>query len=184
MLLLLLPTAPSRACTHTRPRPPAPPPLPPPRWQVRGGYYTPAAYLISKLTLDAVLLRVLPSVLYWAPFYYMAGFQAASAQAGERGRGGATRCAANASPTSLSSWQWARTSCACLRSRSAASPPPSKLSSSLVAAATVVQSSNALQQVCVCEGGGEGCEGGGQGSESSSQGLARAHTDTHTQHHC
>ena len=49
--------------------------------QVRGGYYSPAAYLASKLALDGLLLRVLPALLYWAPFYYMAGFLGAASPA-------------------------------------------------------------------------------------------------------
>ncbi|KAL4457602.1 hypothetical protein ABPG75_012467 [Micractinium tetrahymenae] len=47
--------------------------------EVRGGYYNPSAYLLSKLTLDALLLRVLPALLYFFPFYYLAGFQTAAA---------------------------------------------------------------------------------------------------------
>lgn len=49
--------------------------------EVRGGYYSPVLYLASKLTLDGVLLRMLPAVLYWAPFYYMAGFRTGAAYA-------------------------------------------------------------------------------------------------------
>ncbi|KFM27108.1 ATP-binding cassette sub-family G member 2 [Auxenochlorella protothecoides] len=47
--------------------------------EVRGGYYRPSAYLLSKLTLDAIFLRAIPAILYWAPFYYMAGFRGGAA---------------------------------------------------------------------------------------------------------
>jgi hypothetical protein len=43
--------------------------------EVRSRYYRPSSYLISKIALDGILLRVLPAILYWLPFYYMAGFQ-------------------------------------------------------------------------------------------------------------
>ena len=95
--------------------------------EVRGGYYSPAAYLLSKLTLDAceekaspgapplpatrpapatcpslhhdpprripspplrlrctaaaVLLRVVPAVIYWAAYYYLAGYRYGSTYA-------------------------------------------------------------------------------------------------------
>lgn len=42
--------------------------------EVRGGYYHPSAYLLSKLTLDAMLLRVLPAIFLFLPFYYLANF--------------------------------------------------------------------------------------------------------------
>lgn len=47
--------------------------------EVRAGYYQPSAYLLSKLALDGMLLRVLPAILFWVPFYYMAGFRNGSA---------------------------------------------------------------------------------------------------------
>lgn len=47
--------------------------------EVRGGYYRPSAYLLSKLTLDGVFLRALPALLYWCCFYYMAGFRSGAA---------------------------------------------------------------------------------------------------------
>ncbi|BDA44712.1 probable broad substrate specificity ATP-binding cassette transporter at C-terminar half [Coccomyxa sp. Obi] len=40
-----------------------------------GGYYRPFSYYISKATLDGLLLRVVPAVLYSIPFYPMIGFQ-------------------------------------------------------------------------------------------------------------
>lgn len=43
--------------------------------EVRSRFYRPSSYLISKIALDGLLLRVLPAILYWLPFYYMAGFQ-------------------------------------------------------------------------------------------------------------
>lgn len=46
--------------------------------EVRSGYYRPAAYLLSKLALDGMLLRAIPAILYWIPFYYMAGFRTAA----------------------------------------------------------------------------------------------------------
>jgi ABC-type multidrug transport system permease subunit len=49
--------------------------------EVRGGYYHPSAYLLSKLTLDAMLLRVLPAIWYFFTFYYLAGFRTSSAYA-------------------------------------------------------------------------------------------------------
>jgi hypothetical protein len=86
--------------------------------EVRGGYYSPISYLISKLTLDAgertrtapaggcgraqgawgeaeelrgrrdpvppslaVLLRIIPALLYFVSFYYMAGFKTDSINA-------------------------------------------------------------------------------------------------------
>ena len=49
--------------------------------EVRSKFYRPSSYLISKLALDGMLLRVIPAVLYWIPFYYMAGFNTDSAYA-------------------------------------------------------------------------------------------------------
>ncbi|KAL4857919.1 ATP-binding cassette sub-family G member 2 [Chlorella vulgaris] len=49
--------------------------------EVRGGYYEPTAYLLAKLTLDAMLLRVLPAIWYFLTFYYLAGFQTGAAYA-------------------------------------------------------------------------------------------------------
>lgn len=49
--------------------------------EVRSGYYNPVTYLVSKLALDGMLLRVVPALLYWLPFYYMAGFQSEPAHA-------------------------------------------------------------------------------------------------------
>lgn len=43
--------------------------------EVRSRFYRPSSYLISKIALDGMLLRVIPAILYWIPFYYMAGFQ-------------------------------------------------------------------------------------------------------------
>ena len=43
--------------------------------EVRSRFYRPSSYLISKIALDGMLLRVIPAILYWLPFYYMAGFQ-------------------------------------------------------------------------------------------------------------
>ncbi|EIE21490.1 hypothetical protein COCSUDRAFT_66913 [Coccomyxa subellipsoidea C-169] len=40
-----------------------------------GGYYRPFSYYLSKATLDGLLLRVLPAVIYSIPFYPMIGFQ-------------------------------------------------------------------------------------------------------------
>jgi len=49
--------------------------------EVRSRFYRPSSYLISKIALDGILLRVIPAILYWLPFYYMAGFQYGSAYA-------------------------------------------------------------------------------------------------------
>jgi hypothetical protein len=49
--------------------------------EARGGYYSPATYLLAKLALDGALLRMLPALLYWAPFYFMAGFRDGAAPA-------------------------------------------------------------------------------------------------------
>lgn len=49
--------------------------------EVRSGYYEPAAYLLSKLTLDGLLLRAIPAILLWIPFYYIAGFRTGSVYA-------------------------------------------------------------------------------------------------------
>lgn len=49
--------------------------------EVRSGFYNPAAYLLAKLGLDGLLLRVIPAIVFWAPFYYMAGFQSGAAYA-------------------------------------------------------------------------------------------------------
>ncbi len=42
--------------------------------EVRGGYYNPATYYVTKAVLDALLLRAIPVLLYSAPFYPMMGF--------------------------------------------------------------------------------------------------------------
>jgi len=49
--------------------------------EVRSRFYSPSSYLISKIALDGMLLRVIPAILYCIPFYYMAGFQTGSAYA-------------------------------------------------------------------------------------------------------
>lgn len=49
--------------------------------EVRSRFYNPSSYLISKLALDGMLLRVIPAILYWIPFYYMAGFNSGAAHA-------------------------------------------------------------------------------------------------------
>jgi len=49
--------------------------------EVRSGYYGPVAYLLSKLALDGMLLRVIPAIVFWAPFYYMTGFRTGSVYA-------------------------------------------------------------------------------------------------------
>jgi ABC-type multidrug transport system permease subunit len=49
--------------------------------EVRGGYYSPITYMLSKVALDGLLLRCIPALVYWAPFYYMAGFRYESAYA-------------------------------------------------------------------------------------------------------
>jgi hypothetical protein len=36
-----------------------------------GGYYRPGTYLLAKLVLDALLLRVIPACIFTAPFYPM-----------------------------------------------------------------------------------------------------------------
>jgi ABC-type multidrug transport system ATPase subunit len=50
--------------------------------EVRGGYYSPAAYYVTKAVLDAVLLRTIPVLLYSAPFYPMMGFVGGSNHVG------------------------------------------------------------------------------------------------------
>lgn len=47
--------------------------------EVRGGYYSPATYLLAKMVLDALLLRVIPVFIFSAPFYPMMGLQTGSA---------------------------------------------------------------------------------------------------------
>jgi ABC-type multidrug transport system ATPase subunit/ABC-type multidrug transport system permease subunit len=49
--------------------------------EVRSGYYGPVAYLLSKLALDGMLLRAIPAIVFWAPFYYMTGFRSGAAYA-------------------------------------------------------------------------------------------------------
>ena len=49
--------------------------------EVRSGFYSPSAYLLAKLALDGMLLRVIPAILFWIPFYYMAGFQTSAPHA-------------------------------------------------------------------------------------------------------
>ncbi len=43
------------------------------------GYYSPAAYVLTKLVLDGVLLRALPALLFVLPFYFLMGLQANAA---------------------------------------------------------------------------------------------------------
>ena len=43
--------------------------------ETSSGYYNPYVYLISKILLDAVLLRVLPATLLTLPLYFMMGLQ-------------------------------------------------------------------------------------------------------------
>lgn len=50
--------------------------------EVRGGYYHPASYLLSKAVLDALLLRFIPVCLYTAPFYPMMGLQSGAVNVG------------------------------------------------------------------------------------------------------
>ena len=48
--------------------------LPPPHAPApAGGYYSPATYLLAKMVLDALLLRVIPVFIFSAPFYPMVG---------------------------------------------------------------------------------------------------------------
>lgn len=49
--------------------------------EIRAGYYSSTPYLLSKLTLDGMMLRVIPAILFWIPFYYMAGFRSGAAYA-------------------------------------------------------------------------------------------------------
>lgn len=49
--------------------------------EIRAGYYSSAPYLLSKLTLDGMMLRVIPAILFWIPFYYMAGLRSGAAYA-------------------------------------------------------------------------------------------------------
>lgn len=46
--------------------------------EVRGGYYRPWTYFVSKLVLDGILLRFIPTLLYTASFYNMMGLPSAS----------------------------------------------------------------------------------------------------------
>lgn len=43
--------------------------------EVLGGYYRPVSYYLAKATLDGLLLRVLPAVLFSIPLYPMSGMQ-------------------------------------------------------------------------------------------------------------
>ena len=43
--------------------------------EVLGGYYRPVSYYLAKATLDGLLLRVLPAVLFSVPLYPMSGMQ-------------------------------------------------------------------------------------------------------------
>lgn len=43
--------------------------------EVLGGYYRPVSYYLAKATLDGLLLRVLPAVLFSIPLYPMSGLQ-------------------------------------------------------------------------------------------------------------
>ena len=43
--------------------------------ETSSGYYNPYVYLVSKILLDAVLLRVLPATLMTLPLYFMMGLQ-------------------------------------------------------------------------------------------------------------
>ncbi|KAL4458955.1 hypothetical protein ABPG75_013820 [Micractinium tetrahymenae] len=47
--------------------------------EVRGGYYRPASYLLAKMVLDALLLRVIPVFVFSAAFYPMMGLQSGAA---------------------------------------------------------------------------------------------------------
>jgi ABC-type multidrug transport system ATPase subunit len=49
--------------------------------EVRSGYYSPTSYLLAKLALDGMLLRVIPAIMFWLPFYYMAGLRTGAAYA-------------------------------------------------------------------------------------------------------
>ena len=50
--------------------------------EVVGGYYRPVSYYLAKATLDGLLLRVLPAVLFSIPLYPMSGLQRTAPQAG------------------------------------------------------------------------------------------------------
>eukprot|EP00884_Botryococcus_braunii_P012056 jgi/Botrbrau1/20851/Bobra.0156s0075.2 len=43
--------------------------------EVLGGYYRPFSYYVSKATLDGLMLRVVPAILYSIPLYPMTGLQ-------------------------------------------------------------------------------------------------------------
>lgn len=43
------------------------------RSETIGGYYSPALYTIVKGLIDALLLRIMPAVLFCLPFYYLMG---------------------------------------------------------------------------------------------------------------
>ncbi|KAL4431621.1 hypothetical protein ABPG77_001463 [Micractinium sp. CCAP 211/92] len=43
--------------------------------EVRGGFYRPGSYLLAKMVLDALLLRVIPVFIFSAAFYPMMGLQ-------------------------------------------------------------------------------------------------------------
>eukprot|EP00210_Caulerpa_lentillifera_P002444 g2342.t1 len=43
--------------------------------ETTGGYYNPFLYLLSKIILDAVVLRILPSILLSVPLYFLMGLQ-------------------------------------------------------------------------------------------------------------
>lgn len=50
------------------------------RREVRGAYYSPFSYLVSKIVLDGLLLRAIPVFLYSASFYPMMGLQSGATQ--------------------------------------------------------------------------------------------------------
>lgn len=43
--------------------------------ETTGGYYNPFLYLLSKIILDAVVLRIMPSILLSVPLYFLMGLQ-------------------------------------------------------------------------------------------------------------
>eukprot|EP00873_Tetraselmis_striata_P007915 jgi/Tetstr1/428179/TSEL_018230.t1 len=45
--------------------------------ETAGGYYSASSYLLVKVMLDSLLLRVMPAVLYSAPFYFLMGLNPA-----------------------------------------------------------------------------------------------------------
>jgi hypothetical protein len=45
-------------------------------------YYSPAAYALTKVVLDGLLLRALPALLFALPFYFLMGLNPAALQVG------------------------------------------------------------------------------------------------------